>query len=355
MVIRTALIGFGVGGSVFHEPFLANDPAYQIAAVVTSSSVRRAKAEEHYEVLATVEDVWARAGEFDLAIITSPTSMHTRHALAALDAGLHTVVDKPIAVTSSDARSMIERAEQHGKVLSTYQSRRWDAEILTARKLITSGMLGGIERLELNFSRDVGPLRDSWRDSTAAMDGGGITFDLGSHLFDQAQHLVGPASLVSGEVRSARQGISDDSFTAELRHGRGVTSGIRCSWTEPQTEPRLRLIGSTGTYVVDEIDVQERRLKAGERPQSCARFGEVEASRWGRVTRADGTSLVIPTVDGDYGAFYRDFARCLDGERPVPVDPHDAVRTLELIESLLASSRKGTEQRAPHGRRQSHV
>ena len=193
MAIRTALIGYGIGGSVFHEPFLAVDPSYEIAAVVTSSPQRRAKAQQRYRVIPTVDKLWSRADEFDLAIITSPTAMHTEHALAALDAGLHVVVDKPIAITAADARRIVEHAHTCGKSLSTFQSRRYDAEHQTARELISSGVLGDIVRLELNFLRDVGGLRDNWRDSTATNDGGGVTFDLGSHMFDAAQHLLGPA------------------------------------------------------------------------------------------------------------------------------------------------------------------
>ncbi|MDX6517057.1 MAG: hypothetical protein QOH73_2723, partial [Gaiellaceae bacterium] len=163
MAIRTALIGYGIGGSVFHEPFLAIDSAYEIAAVVTSSPERRAKAEERYHVIPTVGELWTHADEFDLAIVTSPTAVHTEHALAALDSGLHVVVDKPIATTSADARRIVERAKTRGKSLSTFQSRRYDAEHQTARELIASGALGGLVRLELSFQRDVGALRDNWR------------------------------------------------------------------------------------------------------------------------------------------------------------------------------------------------
>jgi scyllo-inositol 2-dehydrogenase (NADP+) len=337
MIIRTALIGYGIGGSVFHEPFLAIDPSYEITAVVTSSPDRRARAEQHYRVIPTADELWTCADEFDLAIVTSPTAVHTAHALAALDAGLHVVVDKPIATSSADARRIVERARTRGKSLSTFQSRRYDAEHQTARRLITSGVLGDIERLELSFLRDVGPLRDNWRDTTATNAGGGVTYDLGSHMFDAAQYLLGPATSICGTTRWLRGGGADDDLDAELTHESGAVSHIRCSWVTKQTLPWLHLVGTKASYTVDDTDVQEPKLKAGQRPTVAGGFGCVPEADWGRITTPDGTSSPTPTVDGDYGAFYRGFARHLEHGDPVPVDPADAVRTLELIESFLAT------------------
>jgi scyllo-inositol 2-dehydrogenase (NADP+) len=337
MAIRTALIGYGIGGSVFHEPFLAVDPSYEIAAVVTSSPQRRAKAQQRYRVIPTVDELWSRADEFDLAIITSPTAMHTEHALAALDAGLHVVVDKPIAITAADARRIVEHAHTCGKSLSTFQSRRYDAEHQTARELISSGVLGDIVRLELNFLRDVGGLRDNWRDSTATNDGGGVTFDLGSHMFDAAQYLLGPATSITGTTRWLRGGDADDDLEAVLTHQSGAVSQIRCSWVAEQTLPWLHLVGTKASYTVNDTDVQEPKLKAGQRPTAANGFGRVAKTDWGRLTTPDGTWTPTPTVDGDYGAFYRGLARHLEHGEPVPVDPHDAVHTLELIESFLST------------------
>jgi scyllo-inositol 2-dehydrogenase (NADP+) len=345
MAIRTAIIGYGLGGSVFHEPLLAANPSYEIGAIVTSSPDRRAKAAQNYRVFATADEFWAHAGEFDLAVVTSPTALHTQHALAALDAGLHVIVDKPVTVTSADARALIRRAAGRGQSLSVFQSRRWDAEILTAREPIAAGFLGDITRLELNFQRKVGALREGWRDATSTSAGGGVTFDLGSHLFDQAQHLLGPAASIDGEVRWTRGGAADDDLDVRLVHENGTISRIRCSWIAEQTLPRLHLVGTNASYTVAETDPQEQKLKRGDRP-TTAGFGHVDEKHWGRITLPDGTSAPTPMVDGDYGAFYRGFARHLEHGDPVPVDPNDPVRTLELIESLLANQTKLSERSA---------
>lgn len=335
MAIRTALIGFGIGGRFFHEPFLGTNSAYAIDAVVTSSPERRAEAARRYRVLGSTEEVWARAEEFDLAVVTSPTALHTEHALAALDAGLHVVVDKPITTSSAEARQVIEYAEKAERSLSTFQSRRWDAEIRTARTLIDEGALGEITGLDLAFQRDVGALRPTWRDANTATAGGGVTFDLGSHLLDQAQYLLGPGRSVTGSVRRVRGGMADDEMEARLVHESGVVSRILCSWVAPRTRPRLRITGSEAAYTVGDTDPQEAALKRGERPRGDD-FGRVPESEWGQLTAADGSSAPVPTRNGDYAAFYREFARHLRDGGPVPVNPRDAVRTLEFLEVLLA-------------------
>jgi scyllo-inositol 2-dehydrogenase (NADP+) len=345
MAIRTAIIGYGLGGSVFHEPLLSANPSYEVSAIVTSSPDRLAKAAQNHRVFAAADELWAHAGEFDLAVVTSPTAFHTKHALAALDAGLHVIIDKPATVSSADARTLIRKAADHGRSLSVFQSRRWDAEILTARELIAAGYLGEIIRLELSFQPKVGALREGWRDATSTSAGGGVTFDLGSHLFDQAQHLLGPAVSIDGEVRWARGGAADDDLDAKLVHDNGAVSRIRCSWVADQALPRLHLVGTNASYTVGETDPQEQKLKRGDRP-SATGFGHVNEKHWGRITLPDGTSAATPMVDGDYGAFYRGFARHLEHGDPVPVDPVDAVRTLELIEALLANQTQLLERSA---------
>ena len=337
MAIRTAIIGYGIGGSVFHEPFLAIDPSYEIAAVVTSSPERRAKAEQRCRVIPTVGELWTHADEFDLAIITSPTAVHTEHALAALDAGLHLVVDKPIAITSADARRIVERAKTRGKSLSTFQSRRYDAEHQTVRELIASGVLGDLVRLELSFQRDVGALRDNWRDTTATNAGGGVTFDLGSHMFDAAQYLLGPATSITGTTRWVRGGDADDDLDALLIHESGALSQIRCSWVKRQTLPWLRLVEPLAATPSTTPTCRSRNSRPANVPPQPADSVASPRADWGRITSPDGTWSPTPTVDGDYGAFYRGFARHLEHGDPVPVDPSDAVRTLELIESLLST------------------
>jgi predicted dehydrogenase len=136
-------------------------------------------------------------------------------------------------------------------------------------------------------------------------------------------------------VRSGRGGPADDDLDARLVHVGGATSRIVCGWVSEQSLPRLRITGTEAGYTVGDSDTQEAALKRGERPSGPG-FGQVPPERWGRLTSVDGTSRRTPTANGDYAAFYRGLARHLTEGGPLPVDPLDAVRTLEILETLLA-------------------
>jgi len=145
MTIRTAVLGFGLSGRIFHAPFIAANPAFELAAVVTGNSGRRDQAKAEYpevEVLDSVHLVFDRADDFDLVVIGTPSGTHSDLAGRALEVGLHVVVDKPFAVTSEDGRALVTKAEQVGKVLTVFQNRRWDGDFLTLKKLIDAGELG---------------------------------------------------------------------------------------------------------------------------------------------------------------------------------------------------------------------
>lgn len=110
--IRTAVAGFGLSGSVFHAPFIASNPAYELAVIATSDAARQAKAQARYpeaHIVNTPQDILSRADQLDLVVLGTPPATHFPLAKAALEAGLDVVVDKPFTVRSDWARAMIGR------------------------------------------------------------------------------------------------------------------------------------------------------------------------------------------------------------------------------------------------------
>ena len=137
--IRSAVLGFGTSGRIFHAPFLAADPEYSLDVIVTGDPARRAAAAARHplaRVVATPEEVWADAAELDLVVIGSPSGTHAELADSALDAGLDVVVDKPFAVTADEGRALIAKAERFDRRITVFQNRRWDGDFLTLRELV---------------------------------------------------------------------------------------------------------------------------------------------------------------------------------------------------------------------------
>jgi predicted dehydrogenase len=113
MTANVALLGYGLAGSVFHAPFISRAPGLRLSVVVTGNEERREQVSREHpgvEIVGTAAEVWERAAELDLAVIATPNRSHLPLGLAALEAGLALVVDKPLAVNSGEARSLVHRS-----------------------------------------------------------------------------------------------------------------------------------------------------------------------------------------------------------------------------------------------------
>jgi predicted dehydrogenase len=337
--IRTAVVGFGLSGSVFHAPLLATDPRYSLDLIATSNAERQKAASARYPGVRTVPDgqaVLSRADEVDLVVLGTPPATHYPLAKAALEAGLDVVVDKPFAVTSGQGQELVALAEELGRVLTVFQNRRWDGDFLTLHKLLSADGLGKVHRFESRFERWSPAIAKAWKARATAAEGGGTLFDLGSHLIDQALQLFGPAAVVHAELKARRSDErADDDVFLVLRHESGVFSHLTMNMMCPQQGPRFRVLGSVGGFTKNGVDPQEPYIAAGGSPLD-EEYG-VEAPEWaGRLGR-DGHLDALPTERGAYPEFYRILAdKILDGGTasalPLPVEPADAVETLKLIE-----------------------
>jgi predicted dehydrogenase len=333
--IRVALLGYGLGGRSFHAPFIAASPDLQLAVVVTSNAERqREVAAEHPDARLAVsaEELFEHPAGVDLVVISTPNRTHVPLALAAIDAGLPVVVDKPIAPSSSDARRLIDAAQRRGVFLTVYQNRRWDGDFLTIRRLLEEQSLGDIHRFESRLDRWRPTPKAGWRELGTPEEAGGLLFDLGSHLIDQALCLFGPVRDVYAELDRRRPGVEvDDDVFVALTHASGVRSHLWASVLVAQNGPRLRVLGNRAAYTRFGTDVQEAALRSGDRPDRPD-WGVEPREQWG-VIGVDGETRPVPTERGAYQEFYAGVVRSLRTGAAPPVDPRDALATLEIIEA----------------------
>jgi predicted dehydrogenase len=338
--LRVALIGFGLGGRAFHAPLIAAARGLHLSTIVTSNPERQAEAARAFpaaRVVDSPDQVWANPKAHDLVVITTPNRYHVPLARAAVAAGIPVVVDKPMAATAREARDLVAEAAKAGVPLAAYHNRRWDGELLTARKLIESGALGDIFRFESRLDRwRPGKVPDVWREGGAPEDAGGVLFDLGPHLIDQARLLFGPVTRLYSELGRRRPGalVEDDVFIA-LTHASGVQSHLWASSVAAQAGPRMRVMGSVAAYTKQNADVQEAVLRAGGAADSPG-FGEDPEEQWGRVG-AGADARAIKTEKGNYVGFYELTVPWLRGGGAAPVDAMDAVAVLEVIEGARES------------------
>src|SRR5450755_582495 len=339
--VRVAIVGYGLAGSAFHAPLIAATAGMRVSAVVTSNAERAENARAAYdgvEVFADVDGLLTTANDIDLVVVATPNRMHAPTALAAIDAGKAVVVDKPFAVSVAEGESLIAAAAARGVPLSVYQNRRWDGDFLTLRRLLDEGALGEVTRYESRFERWRPVAGSGWRESGSPSDAGGLLFDLGAHLIDQALVLFGPVTHVYAEVDRRRAGVqADDDVFVALTHASGVRSHLWCSAIASELGPRLRVLGSRAAYLKYGLDVQEDALRAGGRPDRDPAWGSETPDRWGTLG-VPGETTPVPTEPGAYQRYYEGVAAALRGEGAMPVDPHDSVVGLRIVEAARRSA-----------------
>lgn len=334
--IRVALIGYGTGGAVFHAPLISTAPGLELSAILTRDPARRADARSRYpdaEIVESPGQVWS--GGYDLAVITTPNRLHVPLARAALDAGLPVVVDKPVAPTAAEARSLAG-----GPLVVPFHNRRWDGDFRTVARLVgsepdaASGAVGRVLRFESRFTRWRPRIKAGWKETADPAAAGGVLYDLGAHLIDQAIALFGAPVDVYAELDVRRAGAEavDDAFVA-LTHPNGVRSHLWMSATSADLGPRFRVLGDRAAYLAYGLDGQEDQLRAGLTPRD-PEFGVTPPEAYGMLG-TPGDTRPVPTEPGGYRDFYPRVAAALRGEGPPPVTLEEAVVGLEVIEAAL--------------------
>jgi len=263
MAPRVGIAGYGLAGRYFHAPFLkAAD--FEIVGALTTKPERKAAAISDFPEISVVESIEELLQlNLDLLVVASANSAHASQAISGLKAGVPVVVDKPMGRTLKETREIVDLSKQVNVPVTTYFNRKWDSDALTIKKIIKEGILGNIFRLDSRFERyrpDLNP--ESWRENQSAIEGGGNLLDLQPHLVSTALDWFGPANLILASVRSLRGG-SDDDVTLVLEHASGVDSYLSVSSINAAPGPRIRITGSKGSLVINEIDPQEPLLKSG--------------------------------------------------------------------------------------------
>jgi len=348
--IRVGIIGYGLAGSVFHAPLIAATPGLALTAIVSRDAQRTAQAQATYPGVAVFDsaDALFDSDQIDVAVVTTPNTTHAPIARDAISRGIAVVVDKPLAVSVDEASTLIDYAEQSNVLLTVFQNRRWDGDFLTVAALLDTGTLGTVTRFESRFERWRPRLKGGWRESNKPAQGGGLLFDLGPHLIDQALTLFGPVESVYAEIDTRRVGAtSDDDVFVALTHANGVRSHLFASAVAADLGPRFRVLGTNGAYVTYGLDVQEAALRAGGRPGPG--WGDVPSDHWGVLTDIDAASAPYPTMAGRYQDFYAQLVLALRQQGPIPVDPSGPLQALRIISAALESSTRQTAVRMPTG------
>lgn len=338
--IRTAVVGYGLGGETFHAPLVAATAGLQLSAIVTRDDGRRERARAAYpdvKLVGDIEEVLSPSADIGLVVITTPNSTHARIARATIDAGIACVVDKPFVATADEAREIERLAAQKGVVVVPFHNRRWDADFLTLQQLIESGELGDVFRFESRFERLRASPKPRWTSPDALRSAEGIIYDLGPHVVDQALVLFGPVREVYAEADCRHPAVkAEDDAMIALTHVSGVRSHLFLSAVAAQSGPRLSAYGTRGAFIKHGLDPQEESLKRGLRPGQAG-WGEEAPDACGTLV-SGGERRTVPSRRGAYETFYAGVVAALTQGAPPPVRIDTVVTGLTILESARRSA-----------------
>ena len=294
--MRVSVLGRGLAGRVFHAPLIEATDGLELVALAGRDGVGEA---------------WA--SEPDVVVVATPDPTHASLALEALERGHAVVVDKPLAQTLADAERLVAAGDGR---LTVFQNRRWDDDFLTVRRVLPD--LGEVVRFESRFERFRPQVKEgAWREEPGA----GLLLDFGAHLVDQALVLFGPVRRVVAELDARRPGarVEDDAFVA-LEHSSGVRSHLWMSAVAPLAGPRFRVSGLRAGFASDGLDAQEAQLRDGMRPGD------------------PGYGVRPPLERGRYEDFYAGVVAWRRDGAPPPVDPHESLAALRVIDAARRSA-----------------
>jgi len=274
--------------------------------------------------------------EADAASILTPSGMHPQHAMAAAAAGLHVVVEKPMALRLDDADAMIRACDEAQVKLFVVKQNRFNVPVVKAREALEEGRFGKLVlgTVRVRWCRDQAYYdQDAWR-GTWAQDGG-VLANQASHHIDLLEWFMGPVRSVHARARTFLVEIeAEDTAVATLEFANGALGVIEATnATRPKDlEGSLSVLGEKGSVVIGGFAVNQMLHWQFADPQPDD--GEV-LKRF---------SVNPPNVYG-YGhqAYYEHVVHCLSTDSAALVDGLEGRRSLELITALYESIESGEQ------------
>ena len=316
--LRAAVIGLGMMGRAHLRVWSEMIDGVELvgAADPDPGALREAIGDRPVRGYADAEAL-LRTERPDLVSIVVPTSLHLPITLAALDAGAHVLVEKPIAATRAEAESMIEAAGRAGRMLTVGHIERFNPAIRELRRRLAAGELGRV--FEIRATR-LGPFPARIRDV-------GVVVDLAPHDLDVMRYLLGsdPVRLYA-ETEQRIHTDHEDLFVGLMKFANGAVGVLDINWLTPTKQRTLTVTGERGMYTADYLAQQ---LVFYPNPADDGSVGEGERVER-QIERREPLAIELD-----------EFARAARNGGLPPVDPHQAMVALLLARAMVESAQTG--------------
>jgi UDP-N-acetyl-2-amino-2-deoxyglucuronate dehydrogenase len=334
--LRTGLVGAGAISTQHLEAIGALE-GIELAGVVSASTERARTVGERFGVWwsTRLEDLLAR-DDIDLVSICTPSGLHASQALAALRAGKHVVVEKPLALTVADAEAVMREGVGRGLTVAVISQRRYEPVVRALKEAVDAGGLGRIVMIIVEglYHRPQSYYDSaSWR-GTRELDGG-VLMNQAIHSVDLMRWIGGPVASVAGHVATLGHRMeAEDTATVSLRFASGALGVIAATTcVTPEHPVELRVYGDQGRVrLVGEMPA-EWDVPGVPAPDPVA--DEPPSASGVGVTRTWGTSSL------GFLRQYQDIVEAIQSGRPPAVSGQDGRDAVEIITSAYEADETG--------------
>ena len=312
---RFAIVGAGAISQGYAQAFQTCDEAEVIAvadlrvnAAQSLAEVLGCQAFDSYHDMSEECDI-------DAVLVCTPPASHPEICLHFIEENVHVLCEKPFAVSSEEALKVVNAANERGVKITMASKFRFAGDVIKAKQIVDSGVLGEIVLFENAFTSFV-DMSKRWN-SDPEISGGGVLIDNGTHSFDIARYVLGPLAEVHVTEGIRSQGLSvDETVRVTVRSASGVIGNIDLSWSiNKELDRYLSIYGSRGTVLVG---WQE------------SKYRQSSSSDW--VCFGDGYDKV-----GAFRSQILNFANAIKGNDRLLIDANDALASVDAVEAAYRS------------------
>lgn len=323
MMINIALCAWGMSGREFHGPLIAAEPRLRLTTLLRrsgpdGSEPAGVRCVANFQAILDDPDI-------ELVVVNTPNEFHFTMASAALAAGKHVVVEKPVTVTLNEARTLTSEAHQADRLLAVFHNRRLDADFLTLARHLNSGDLGDLVEVEWHYDRYRAHITHKhWKEDD--LPGAGTWFDLGIHLVDGMINLFGQPLSVTADMDSLRRpNGATDFFDVRFRYPDHRVL-LRSSTFVREPGPVMIAHGKLGSLIIPAANA----VAGGDTPSAL-----LHTERGGKVVRE-----LVPLEPARHHDFYSNVVEAIAGQQPLAFGPEGACAALALVHRAIEAAQQ---------------
>jgi predicted dehydrogenase len=328
--VRLGVLGTGAVSQIVHMPILTDRPDVDVVAVSDTDQPKARAIAGRFGVDRVVTDEELLEGDLvEGVVISTPNHLHEDQAMAALKAGKHVLVERPLAFTEKGVDRLLKQARKSGKVLMAGMSHRYRPDAAALASFVAGGELGQVYQVRGSWlNRKLHLTRPTWRQSHQ-QSGGGALMDLGIPAIDLCLHMIGypKVTRVSAVTFKGDYEVEDAAVVMMATEtGAAVTAEVSWSFFGSEDRQFFRVMGTEGSASLPPLQVFKQ---LGGRPLDVTPHQPVPRG-----------------AENPYHAAYRReldvYVRAMAGEREAPL-PEEQRPLMAVIEAAYRSAARGRE------------